>query len=197
MKDKKFYGFIRHLKLPFLPKIAWTLDNGDGKMAGNLFLSTRLEAEHRDSTGKLIKAYDFGSGLVTITLVNDIVSDAVTGSSVVPTLARYAWIDAGTGVTAANEGDTTLQTPWGGARVSLTPGSNITNFQTATTSNHAAIIQFQGTISFTGSFAITEWGLFTASSGGHLGDHKIFGAVNVASGDSITFTYKLTLPSNN
>jgi len=48
---------------------------------------THLSADHRRN-GELVRHYDLGSGLITVTCVNTLVSDAVTGSSVVPTLAR-------------------------------------------------------------------------------------------------------------
>jgi hypothetical protein len=51
-----------------------------------------------------------------------------------------------------------------------------------------------GTVSFDGSAAITEHGLFTqaATGGGTLFDRSVFAAINVGSGDSIQFTYTCT-----
>jgi hypothetical protein len=48
------------------------------------------------------------------------------------------------------------------------------------------------TINFNGSFAITEWGLFSAAAGPTLWDRRVFAPINVANGDSIQFTYTLT-----
>jgi hypothetical protein len=51
-----------------------------------------------------------------------------------------------------------------------------------------------GAISYTSSLAITEWGLFNQSAqGGTMWDHRVFSAINVNSGDSIQFTYTLTI----
>lgn len=51
-----------------------------------------------------------------------------------------------------------------------------------------------GTISFTSSLAITEHGLFNANSGTPTCmDRSVFTAINVVSGDSIQFTYVMTI----
>jgi hypothetical protein len=92
--------------------------------------------------------------------------------------------DAGTGVGAEAVGNTTLGTPWGGARVSGT-ASNPAGGQYRTI----------GTITFNANFAITEHGLFSASSGGTLWDRTVFSAINVANTDAIQFTYTLTINS--
>ncbi len=93
--------------------------------------------------------------------------------------------DCGTGTTAEAIGQTTLVTPYGGSRATgtqSTPGS--TN-----------IYRSVATISFTTTLAITEHGIFTASSSGTMFDRSVFAAINVANGDSIQFTWELTLPS--
>ena len=48
---------------------------------------------------------------------------------------------------------------------------------------------------FDATAAITEWGLFSqaATGGGVLWSRIVFAALNVASGDSIQFTYDLTV----
>lgn len=90
--------------------------------------------------------------------------------------------DCGTGVTAEAAGDTALGTAYGGARATGTqsePSSNI--YRTV------------GTVSFTSTLAITEHGVFSASSSGVLLDRSVFSAINVVNGDSVQFTYSLTL----
>jgi len=118
-------------------------------------------------------------GLITTAGMTYLAAELAGGTGYV-NLFKYH--DCGTGTTAAAIGDTALQTPAGTARVSgtgSTPGS--TN-----------VFQSVATISFTSSLAITEWGLFSASSSGTLLDHRVFSAINVNSGDSIQFTYQLT-----
>jgi len=90
--------------------------------------------------------------------------------------------DCGTGTNAESVSDTALQTPYGGARA------------TGTQSNPSApVYRTVGTISFTSTLAITEHGIFSASSSGTLWDRSVFSAINVVSGDSIQFTYNLTI----
>jgi hypothetical protein len=54
-----------------------------------------------------------------------------------------------------------------------------------------------GTLTFDAGAAITEHGIFTQSGtgGGTLLDRSVFSAINVISGDSIQFTYTLSLSS--
>jgi hypothetical protein len=99
-----------------------------------------------------------------------------------PRIGAFQYHDCGTGTTAAAIGDTALQTPAGTARVTGTPSNPSAN-----------IYKTVATISFVSTLAITEWGLFSASTTGTLWDHRVFAAINVNSGDSIQFTYQLTI----
>lgn len=90
--------------------------------------------------------------------------------------------DAGTGVGAEAAADSALGTPFGGAR--------ITGTQSEPASNQYRTL---AVIPFTSSLAITEHGVFSASSVGTLFDRSVFSAINVVNGDSIQFTYTLTL----
>jgi len=54
-----------------------------------------------------------------------------------------------------------------------------------------------GVVSYGGAFAIVEHGLFRGASGEVMVDRSTFPAINVDSGDSIEFTYDLTLPAGN
>ena len=94
----------------------------------------------------------------------------------------FNYHDSGTGAVAENVTDTGLGTPAGPARVAGTksvPASN--QFRTV------------ATIAYTGTLAITEHGLFSAATVGTLWDRTVFAAVNVVSGESIQFTYTLTI----
>jgi len=120
-------------------------------------------------------------GLVTTAGVNYMASDFASGGAS-PTISGFKYHDSGTGTTAAATGDTALQTATGNARVSGTASNPSSN-----------IYQSVATLPYTGTAAITEWGLFSASTSGTLWDHRVFSAINVANGDSIQFTYKLTI----
>lgn len=90
--------------------------------------------------------------------------------------------DSGTGTNAESAGDTGLQTPAGPARV--------TGTQSEGTSVQYRTI---GTISYTTTQAITEHGIFSASTSGVLLDRSVFTAINVVNGSQIEFTYTLTV----
>jgi hypothetical protein len=88
----------------------------------------------------------------------------------------------GTGSTAENITDTVL----------------VTEVETRATGSQgqgasANIYQTIGTITATTNRAIQEHGIFSASSAGTLWDRTVFTTINLANGDSIQFTYNLTL----
>lgn len=90
--------------------------------------------------------------------------------------------DSGTGVAAEAAANTALGTAAGPARVSGTQSSFAANaYRTV------------ATISYTATLAITEHGVFSASTVGTLLDRSVFAAINVINGDSIQFTYTLTI----
>jgi hypothetical protein len=99
-------------------------------------------------------------------------------------IETFNFHDCGTGGTTENVTDTVMQTPYGGARA--------TGTQSEPAANQYRTV---GTIAFTGTLAIVEHGIFSASSAGTLWDRSVFSAINVVNGDSIQFTYTLTVNS--
>lgn len=98
----------------------------------------------------------------------------------------------GTGSVAETVTDTALTTE---STTALNPDSTRA---TGTASQPSAnIYRSVGTVTFDASAAITEHGLFSqaATGGGVLWDKSIFSAINVASADSIQFTYSVTISS--
>jgi hypothetical protein len=95
----------------------------------------------------------------------------------------------GTGNTAEAAADSALVTE---STTALNPDS--TRGTGTTTESAANAYQTVGTVTFDGSAAIVEHGIFSqaATGGGVLLDRSVFSAINVASGDSIQFTYTLT-----
>jgi uncharacterized membrane protein len=87
----------------------------------------------------------------------------------------------GTGTTAAAAGDTTLGTEAG--RVSLT--------STTVTSNAVAYVATFG--AGTGTGAITEAGLFNASSGGDMLCRTVFSVINKGAADTLGITWTVTV----
>lgn len=154
-------------------------DTGQATRVDSIFQSNLLVRHFRD--GMVLEDRDLGSGVVTNAGVNLWAADWNNGTA---TIKLATWHDSGTGITAPTISDTVLQTPTlGGVRVSGTQ-SNINN-----------VYKTVAIIPYGASFAITEWGLFTASSSGTMFDHRTFAAINVVSGDTIQFTYSLTLVS--
>lgn len=70
-------------------------------------------------------------------------------------------------------------------------GANVTGtvVSVGTGTNNAA--QFVTTFTFTGSLALTEEGIFNASSGGTMIASQSFAALNVANGDTLQITHKI------
>lgn len=140
----------------------------------------RLYAIHLSPTGGRTKL-----GLVSTKVVTDggvgFIVDAMQGLA---TIANLKFHGSGTGVAAESAANTALGTEVG------TRGSG-TQLEGAS----ANIYRTVATLTYSSTLAITEHGLFTASTGPILFDRSVFAAINVISGDSIEFTYELTLPS--
>lgn len=122
-----------------------------------------------------------GYRVVTTAFVNFVVDQLQTESSV---FGDFKYHDSGVGTTAENAADTAMETTDGESRA--------TGTQTETSAN---IYRSVGTISYTTTKAITEHGLFNDASAGTLLDRTVFSAVNVVNGDSVAFTYSLTISS--
>ncbi len=101
--------------------------------------------------------------------------------------AAFTYIALGTGATAANATDTTLQTE---LAVSGLSRVNATVSAVTTTATNDTL-QLANTFTVTGTAAITEAGILNAGAGGTLLSRLVFSAVNVINGDSLTVTYKI------
>ena len=142
-----------------------------------------LSAIHYDKYGNVIKDYGVISRKkVTGAFVTDIVANMVTDTTA---FGDYKYHDCGTGSTAEANTQTALVTPFGGARVA---GTQVAG-GTATAPTYTSV----ATISFTSTLAIVEHAIFNASTVGTMLDRSLFAAINVVSGDSIQFSYILTI----
>lgn len=106
-----------------------------------------------------------------------IVTSRIKGSGTEPVYVAYG---TGAGTTAA--ADTTLFTETG-TRVSGTSTQQTTSVTNDT-------YQVVGTQTAGGTLAITNAGLFDASTSGNLFVKGDFSTINLSSGDSIQFTFK-------
>jgi hypothetical protein len=106
-----------------------------------------------------------------------IVTNRIKGSGTEPVYVAYG---TGAGTTAA--ADTTLFTETG------TRQTGTSTQQTTSTTNDT--YQVVGTQTAGGTLAITNAGLFDASTSGNLFVKGDFTTINLSSGDSIQFTFK-------
>ncbi len=139
----------------------------------------KLEVTLIRATGEIVR-YGVVSYQVITTAFVDFVTDQLQTET--SAFGDFKYHDSGIGTTAAAVGDTDIETTDGESRVS----------GTQTESAHNVYVSV-GTISYTTTKAITEHGLFNASTGATLMDRSTFSAINVVSGDSIQFTYSLTI----
>jgi len=117
--------------------------------------------------------------VVTTAFVSFVVDQLQTETSV---FGDFKFHDSGVGTTAENAGDTIIETTDGESRATGTQ-----------TEASATVYKSVGTIAYTTSKAITEHGLFNDATAGTLMDRTVFSAINVVSGDSVEFTYQLTV----
>lgn len=157
-----------------------------GGFNNNVDLGILKESRFRRMIQAMKKGIPFVPGVMLVTdsgvafLVDDWDADTLN-------ISDMNFHDSGTGVAAAAVGDTTLGTPAG-------PTTRATGTKSQPTANQ---IRSVGTIAYTGTLAITEWGLFSTANRAtlNLWDRRVFTAINVVNGDSIQFTYTLTINS--
>jgi hypothetical protein len=154
--------------------------NGDG----NVTFEGQLAAKVIRANGKSTDLGVVSRRVVTTAGVNYLRDDFANGAGGAD-ISLFKFHDAGTGTTAEAIGDTDLVTPAG-------PTTRATGTQV---NGVAKTYSSVATISYTTTLAITEHGLFTqaARAGGVLWDRSVFSAINVVNGDSIQFTYTLTI----
>lgn len=159
--------------------IGWLLGHGYTRIFGAPVLLGRLEARLLRKDGSVVDYGTLGFRVVTTAFVSFVVDQLQTETSV---FGDFKYHDSGVGTTAENVANTDMETTDGESRATGTQ-----------TEASATVYQSVGTISYTTTKAITEHGLFNASTSGTLMDRTVFSAINVVNGDSIQFTYSLTV----
>lgn len=153
---------VRSVRIPGFGRVMLTRDSGDGRLTAREHFATNLHAVHRDGDGSLKDVIDLGSGLVTnvgvLALANDFNWAAPSGAAI-NTLKLANWHASGTGATAAATTDIKLQTP--STNGGQTPVSGAQSLVSAANSQSYRTV---ATISYTGSEAVTEWGLLTSGT---------------------------------
>lgn len=148
---------------------------GEVTPVGRLYI-TKIDAEGNKFDLGLVS-----TKVVTTAGVNYLVDGLQANTTDV---ALFKFHASGTGVSAEAIGNTAL-----GTEVATRTSG------TQTEGASANIYRTVATIAYTSTLAITEHGILSASSAGTLLDRSVFAAINVINGDSIQFTYELTLPA--
>jgi|SRR5690349_13840750 len=185
--NEKAYRLKNHLRLGFIK--GWlevTVAKAVSKFFGTTVITSQL-------SGVLIHAgKEYDLGILSYRKVTDngvqFITDAWRNSVELETMKYHG---CGTGTNAEATADTALQTE---STTALNPDSTRA---TGTLAGSAATFTSVGTPTFDATAAITEHGLLSqaATGGGVLFDRSVFSAINVVSGDSIQFTYTVTLTS--
>lgn len=162
-----------------------------------LFVKEPIDASGKVKKGLLNYFGAYGLRIPFITgsfgdfrMISNLVTDAgkagvasrINGSG---SEAAFTYIAVGTGATAADAADTTLQTEItdsGLARVAAT-ASRVT---VDVTNDGARLVT---TFSVSGTKAVTESGVLNAASSGVLLARQVFSAINVVNGDSLQITW--------
>lgn len=152
-----------------------------GVDGGRALFFGEVDATIHRADGRVISLGCIGKRVVTTAGVNYLRDDFAAGAGSAD-VSNFKYHDTGTGTTAEAITDTGLVTPTGDARVVGTQDN-------ATAKTYKSV----ATVSYTTTLAITEHGLFSASTVGTLWDRTKFSAINVQNGDAITFTYTLTI----
>ena len=151
-----------------------------------------LDRHHLSAYGRLYaRVWRHGVGWIQLGLIatkkvtqafTEHLVDSLQNQTTKP-IDTFKYHDSGTGVTAESNAQTALITPCGESR------DVGTQLEGATANVYKSV----ATHTYAGPFAITEHGLFSASSGPTMMDRSVFAAINVLSGEKIEFTYELTV----
>lgn len=135
-----------------------------------------VHIELRGPDGELKDVRDIENLIVTVG--KNGIADQLLAS---PTIGKPTHMGVGTGTTAAAAGDTTLQTELD--RNALTTKTRSTNVVTLTCDWAAG----------DGTGALTEAGIFDASSAGNLYSRAVFSVINKGALDTLTITWTYTV----
>lgn len=142
-------------------------------------LTGQLSVRLFRATGEVVEYGIVSRRLVTTAFVNFVVDQLQVESAL---FGDFKYHDSGVGVTAEAIANTAIETTDGEARA--------TGTQTEGAANEYKSV---GTIAYTTTKAITEHGLFNDLTAGTLMDRSVFAAINVVNGDSVAFTYTLSV----
>ena len=145
-----------------------------------------IKIDHFDKAGKLIESVNTPNALMNLGFkeVAGLFNTDQAGS-----YTAFDYIAVGTGITAATATDTTLETEE--TENGLTRAAGTGTSETTNVTDDTA--QFLKSFSVTGSVAVTESAVLNASSAGTMLCRQTFSAINVADGDTLQITWKVTV----
>lgn len=145
-----------------------------------------IKIDHYDKDGNLIESVETPNALTNtgFTEVAGLFCSDQSGS-----YTAFDYIAVGTGTTAATATDTQLQTEE--TENGLTRAAATGTLVTVNVTNDTC--QLVKSFSVTGSVAVTESGVLNAASTGTMLCRQTFSAINVADGDTLQITWKVTV----
>lgn len=145
-----------------------------------------IKIDHYDKDGNLIESVETPNALTNtgFTEVAGLFCSDQSGS-----YTAFDYIAVGTGTTTATATDTQLQTEE--TENGLTRAAATGTLVTVNVTNDTA--QLVKSFSVTGSVAVTESGVLNAASTGTMLCRQTFSAINVADGDTLQITWKVTV----
>ena len=146
-------------------------------MIEKILAKGRLSARVISENGEIRSEHDLGDNLIVDNGKNGIADQLIAS----PTITKPTHMGIGTGTTAPAAGNTALVTEIG-TRGSLTKsrsGNVVTMVATFAAGN--------------GTGAITEAGIFTASSGGTMYSRITFSVINKGANDTLELTWTYTI----
>lgn len=145
-----------------------------------------IKIDHFDKAGNLIETVNTPNALMNLGFkeVAGLFNTDQAGS-----YTAFDYIAVGTGTTAATATDTTLETEVTNLGLTRAAGTG-TSVTTNVTDDTA---QFLKSFTVTGAAAVTESGVLNAASTGTLLCRQTFSAINVANGDTLQITWKVTV----
>lgn len=145
-----------------------------------------IKIDHFDDKGNLLESVETPNAIMNLgmTEVAGLFCSDTSGS-----YTAFDYIAVGTGTTAATATQTALITET--AASGLTRAAATGTLVTTTVANDTA--NFVKSFDVTGSVAVTESGVFNAASNGTMLCRQTFSAINVANGDTLQITWKVSV----
>ncbi len=168
-------------KIKNIPAHLRALVLGSSTRVGKVILKSQLSAKILDKDGKEIADLGVISRRVITTAGVNYIRDDFANAAGSADITNFKYHGTGTGTASEAIGDTAL-------------GTEVES-RVAGTQDNSVSKQYKtvATINYTATRSITEHGIFSASTSGTLLDRSVFSAQSVTSGQSIQFTYILTI----